>query len=154
MLYDIARHPGGIFVKRALPLAALLLLAACAGSSPKVADPASQTINTGGLELPATFAGDLPCADCPGIRYQLDLWSDGAFHLRQEYLDRNTVRVDRGHWRVDPARRALILQSAKDVVEFEIRSPSRLRMLDRDGNPVESKLNYELTKQSTFAPAG
>jgi uncharacterized lipoprotein YbaY len=29
--------------------------------------------------LPATFAGELPCADCPGIRYQLDLLQDGAF---------------------------------------------------------------------------
>ena len=29
--------------------------------------------------LPATFAGDLPCADCPGIRYQLRRILEGSF---------------------------------------------------------------------------
>jgi hypothetical protein len=36
--------------------------------------------------LPATFAGDLPCADCPGIRYQLELFPRQAFFLRMAYL--------------------------------------------------------------------
>ena len=39
-------------------------------------------------ELPATFTGVLPCADCPGIRYQLDLFPDRAFYLRRTYLER------------------------------------------------------------------
>jgi hypothetical protein len=33
--------------------------------------------------LPATWAGDLPCADCPGIRHQLELCPDQAFCLRR-----------------------------------------------------------------------
>ena len=28
--------------------------------------------------LPATFARDLPCADCEALRYHLDLFADGV----------------------------------------------------------------------------
>ena len=50
--------------------------------------------------LPATFTGDLPCADCPGLRYHLNLFADQSFfpqndlsgagespHLRDRFLD-------------------------------------------------------------------
>ena len=42
-----------------------------------------------GLQLPATFRGDLPCADCQAIRYHLDLWPDQVFHLRREWLGKD-----------------------------------------------------------------
>jgi len=35
--------------------------------------PLSQVGTAHGLRLPATFLGVLPCADCPGVRYHLDL---------------------------------------------------------------------------------
>ena len=35
-------------------------------------------------ELPARFVGELPCADCPGIHYRLDLLEDRAFFLRDD----------------------------------------------------------------------
>src|SRR4051812_45732315 len=31
--------------------------------------------------LPATFKGDLPCADCTAIQYQLDLFADRTYDL-------------------------------------------------------------------------
>ncbi len=34
--------------------------------------------------LPATFVGDLPCADCSGIRHQLELFPDQAFFLTND----------------------------------------------------------------------
>ena len=43
--------------------------------------------------LPATFAGELPCADCPGIRYQLDLLPAGRSILRRTYLGREPDNV-------------------------------------------------------------
>ncbi len=42
--------------------------------------PASESGPLG--ELPASFEGDLPCADCEGIRYHLDLFEDGSFFYR------------------------------------------------------------------------
>jgi copper homeostasis protein (lipoprotein) len=38
--------------------------------------------------LPASFIGELPCADCPGIRYQVNLFPDRAFFSRMTYLGR------------------------------------------------------------------
>jgi len=29
--------------------------------------------------LPASYEGDLPCADCEAIRYHLDLFEDSSF---------------------------------------------------------------------------
>ena len=47
-------------------------------------------------QLPASFSGDLPCADCPGIRYQLDLFSDHVFFLRMIYLGKDESFDDIG----------------------------------------------------------
>jgi copper homeostasis protein (lipoprotein) len=106
-----------------------------------------------GLRLPASFVGDLPCADCPGIRTHLDLWPDHAFHARQEYLGRNVTRDFLGRWRVDPARKALILDgSAGTVLQLAIQGPNKLRLLDRQGKPIVSKLPYELVSDGTLKP--
>jgi putative lipoprotein len=35
--------------------------------------------------LPSGFSGELPCADCPGIRYTLNLFPEKAFYLRLTY---------------------------------------------------------------------
>src|SRR5690606_41243654 len=38
-----------------------------------------------------TFTGTLPCADCPGISYHLNLFRDDRFEVREEYLDGSRV---------------------------------------------------------------
>jgi copper homeostasis protein (lipoprotein) len=100
-----------------------------------------------GLSLPASFTGVLPCADCPGIRHHLDLWGDsGGFVLQRDYIDRDLTETVMGRWHVDPARRALILRG-EDGTEmgWQILNSGDLRMLDQDGNPIESELPYGLT---------
>lgn len=76
-------------------------------SGPGTGD-ADEAMPAHGLRLPATFRGDLPCADCEGVRLHLDLWPDQVFHLRREWLGKDPVRGEVGRWRVDPARRALL----------------------------------------------
>ena len=72
----------------------------CGSSS--AADPASDTetqAEPNSLSssppdgLPASFEGELPCADCPGIFYHLDLFEDQMFFLRTTYLGRGTGAV-------------------------------------------------------------
>ena len=104
------------------------------------------------LRLPATFRGDLPCADCQGIRYHLDLWPDHVFHLRREWLGRNLIQDELGRWRFDPARRALTLQGEDDVPQFEIKGPGTLMQLDTKGAPIESALPYELISDGRLDP--
>jgi heat shock protein HslJ/uncharacterized lipoprotein NlpE involved in copper resistance len=105
------------------------------------------------LRLPATFTGDLPCADCPGIRHHLDLWADNVFHLRQEYLDTDVAHDELGRWLVEPASRALVLGThTQRGRRFEILPDGRLRQLDLEGRPIDSKLPYELSRANTFTP--
>jgi copper homeostasis protein (lipoprotein) len=53
-------------------------------------------------DLPATFAGKLPCPDCPGIRVSLTLWPDSSFYLQRVRLagseDDEQVEVQIGAW--------------------------------------------------------
>ena len=107
-----------------------------------------------GLRLPATFRGDLPCADCEGVRHHLDLWPDQVFHLRREWLGKDQVRGEVGRWRVDPARRALILEGGGEMpLQFEIKGPARLRQLDLMGKPIASELPYDLVSDGQLRPA-
>lgn len=107
-------------------------------------------IGAHGLALPASFSGVLPCADCPGIRHHLDVWPDGGYALQLTYIDRDTVIETMGRWHVDPTRSALVLTGAEPT-EWQILPQNRLRLLDRDGNPIDSDLPYELDG-GTLAP--
>src|SRR6056297_560224 len=105
-----------------------------------------------GLELPATFTGTLPCADCPGIRHQLNLWPDGVFHLRREWLGRDGSESDLGRWRLDPSRDAILLYGGREMpLQFEVKGPRTLRQLDIQGRHIESDLPYELTSDGTLS---
>ena len=44
--------------------------------------------------LPATFTGTLPCADCQGIKYHLNLFGDDSFFLRRTYVGKTGDPVD------------------------------------------------------------
>ena len=65
--------------------------------------------------LPASFEGDLPAADGPGIRYHLDLFPDQAFALRLTYLDRkdDTRLDDIGNWMVSADGGTLTLRGGR-----------------------------------------
>lgn len=105
------------------------------------------------LRLPATFRGDLPCADCEAIRYHLDLWPDQAFHLRREWVGRHLMRDEVGRWHVDPSLQALVLyEGSERPLQFEIKAPNRLRLLDQAGKPIVSILPYELVSDGTLKP--
>jgi copper homeostasis protein (lipoprotein) len=103
--------------------------------------------------LPATFSGDLPCADCPGIRYQLDLFPDRMFFLRMTYLDKDESFDDIGIWAVSPDDKTLTLQGGREVPErFAIKDEATLRKLDLEGREIESTLNYDLKRTASLQP--
>ena len=114
---------------------------------------AQGVVGAHGLRLPATFKGDLPCADCEGIRHHLNLWPDQAFALRRTWLGKDASRDDIGRWSVDPERRALILWDVGETpLRFEILNNQRLRQLDTEGKPIVSDLPYELASQGALEP--
>ncbi|MEM9315948.1 MAG: META domain-containing protein [Pseudomonadota bacterium] len=146
-----------------LLIGALLLVGASAGAqSPESrpyahnAVPAS-AIGAHGLRLPASFVGTLPCADCEGVAWHLDLWPGQAFHLRRQWLGRadsegNPARHDEvGRWHADPLRDAVVLPgTSEQAIRWEVLAPDRLRRLDREGNRIESELNYEIASDGTL----
>ena len=117
---------------------------------------AGKTGSPAGLDgLPASFEGDLPAADGPGIRYHLDLFPDQAFALRLTYLGRkdDTRFDDIGNWMVSADGGTLTLRGGREApVMFAIQDARTLRKLDLAGRAIESKLNYDLTRREPFEP--
>jgi len=104
-----------------------------------------------GLTLPATFEGVLPCADCPGIRWHLNLMPDQTFYLRREYLERDGYFEDSGRWSLKMPERQLILAGHDGTNEHFAIQGDALEMLDLEGNPIRSGLDYTLRRAADFA---
>ena len=105
--------------------------------------------------LPASFIGELPCADCPGIRYHVNLFPDRVFFLRTTYIGRadNANFDDIGSWVVSSDRNTLILKGEREAPEiFAIKDRETLRKLDVEGREIESLLNYDLRRTKSIEP--
>jgi len=110
--------------------------------------PASKSTQAAPLgALPASFIGELPCADCLGIRYHVNLFPDRVFFLRTTYIGRgdNANFDDIGSWVLSRDRNTLILKGGREAPEmFAIKDRDTLRKLDVEGREIESLLNYDL----------
>ena len=104
--------------------------------------------------LPATFSGVLPCADCPGIAHQIDLFPDRVYYLQRVYEGRPGGPFDEvGAWMVSANGRTLALHGEREeTLQFAIENANTVRLLDRDGRPIVSSLNYNLARAAAFEP--
>lgn len=102
-------------------------------------------------KLPAYFAGVLPCADCEGINYQLQLLPGNFYFLRTEYAGKRKRPEDEiGRWLIVDRNR-LLLDQATDKGEnhqFRIVDNRQLRKLDMQGQDIVSNLNYSLLESA------
>jgi copper homeostasis protein (lipoprotein) len=139
---------------RVLLSALLLALVGCAptANEPEVTEVSHPAHPLG--ELPATFRGTLPCADCPGVDYHLDLLSDGVYFLRQTYRDRQGGPFDDiGRHLLSSDHDQLTLYGGREApLRFAISAPDTLRLLDTDGGFIASELNYNLSRQPEQQP--
>jgi copper homeostasis protein (lipoprotein) len=104
-------------------------------------------------QLPASFSGDLPCADCEGIRYRLSLFPDGAFHLRLTYVGtgNGASSDDIGTWLLSSNQQVLVLNGGREAPTlFRIVDAKTLRKLDLGGRDIVSTLNYAITRAAAF----
>lgn len=134
--------------RRRLPAACLLAAVAAVPSLRAAPAPAPA------LERPATYAGTLPCADCPGVDWHLDLWEDGVFHLRRTWAgDPPTLRDDIGRWTLEDAGRVLVLRGGAEMpLQLAVTDPRTLRALGLDGSPIVSKQPLELVSLGRLEP--
>lgn len=132
--------------------AGLLGLGLCAGCATQAGR------GFAGGALPATYAGVVPCADCPGIRWTLNLYPDGVFRQRLEYLERSEnghpARFDdSGRWALSADGGVLELRGSGGGTDlFAVRGDDTLRKLDADGHAIPTTLNYDLRRAGAFAP--
>jgi copper homeostasis protein (lipoprotein) len=144
-------------------LAFILAGFACAGhaqtSSPSgIADPAPVIASGPAPQsalsaLPATFVGTLPCADCPGIRYQVNLNADHTFTSHMTYEERNATRDDHGRWELEG--KLLVLHGSHNATDkFSVRDADTLRKLDIKGNEIVSPFNYDFKRVPESVPSG
>lgn len=103
-----------------------------------------------------TYSGTLPCADCPGIDYQLTLSNDHYYSEKMTYQDRNVPTVlDSGTYSI---KNDTILQlknkpESVGMRQFAIHD-NQLSLLDMDGKAIQSNFadRYILKKidKNTF----
>ncbi len=111
----------------------LLLLAACTtappierNGAPASPDPAHSSRIS--LDWAGTYAGTLPCADCPGIEIRLTLDDDGSYRLATRYIDRQPepeLAAGRFEWTYDGNH--IQLDAAADHAFYAVREGSLLR---------------------------
>ncbi len=136
-------------------LMALLLTGAALGSATASAGKTvKSTMNNEASsplgDFPATFEGELPCADCPGIYYHLDLFEDHMFFLRTTYLGRGAGAISDtvGVWTLaGDERRLALFANPETPILFRVVDAETLRKLDVEGRDIESSLNYDLRRK-------
>jgi len=115
--------------------------------------PGKEGGDTGLGSLPPGFAGLLPCADCTGIRYLIQLLPGGAYLQRTTYLrdghDDSSYQL--GTWSRSSDGRTLILSGGTEGPAYwAVEDRKTLRKLDAVGNPIESNLPYKLIRTATL----
>lgn len=107
------------------------------------------------------FQGKLPCADCPGINTVLTLTQEGKyidighFTLKETYLERSVKPLEtRGEWTVikgtaqndDAVVYELSPEGSKQPRYFLKVDGTEVKMLNRNGNEIDSRENFTLHK--------
>jgi uncharacterized lipoprotein NlpE involved in copper resistance len=143
-------------MRTTVPLIVIALGAGVLGAQEPHAPP--------GQHVLAVYEGTLPCADCGGIRTELTLFTPGpsssgtaSYWLKETYLGKpakDATFESGGSWTSQPGT-----HDPKSTVYHltEARSRERryylkvsdnvLKLLDRSGRPIDSTLDYTLSRK-------
>ncbi|AIT27620.1 copper resistance protein NlpE [Bordetella holmesii] len=129
------------------PLAVSVLLAACTAPAEKpLTSPDAHTSRTA-VDWQGSYAGVLPCADCPGIEMKLTLNTDGRYTLSRLYQDRQSkpeLVSGRFHWL--PGDGAIALEG--DDSRWQL-GENQLSMLDTEGKVITGPLAHHYILRRT-----
>lgn len=100
-----------------------------------------------------SWRGVLPCADCEGIETSLFLEKDGSWVMNQRYQGGKAPSVfgSYGSW-ARTADKLILTDTHGDKTYFRAKGEA-LEMLDQQGNPIRSQLNYTLQPVKAALPA-
>lgn len=142
--------------KLLLPIGIFLLciVAACSTAPTSVSQSNAEMSNAEVAQAAVgSWVGTIPCADCPGIDYTLDLSPDSTYRERMVYQGRSaTPFVQSGKWGVGNGRVQLNKQGTGNN-QFAIEGET-LVMLDNEGNRIESQFAdaYRLRRKNPDEP--
>ena len=102
------------------------------------------------VDAPRTYGGVLPCADCEGTRWTLNLSPDRSFVLRLEFLGKSRASVDLGTWSVGDDGKLELKGGTEGPQFLRPVGDATLRKLDVEGRDIESRLNYDLKREAAF----
>ncbi len=105
------------------------------------------------IVTPAGFAGELPCADCAGIRAELDLRANGTWFMRSTYLGHgdDATHEATGSFTLATDGDRLVLRGDREPPRvFRVLDADTLRMLDLDGNEIRSTRISELRRVEPY----
>ncbi len=131
----------GIIMKKSLLLALMTV------SAITLAGCQTTTTNTNTAQIDKVYTGVIPCADCSGIEATLLVNQDGSYVEQLVYL--GTKEGDRafreaGKWEAEGKK--LHLANSKDEKTYfaQAEDGQSVTLLDLDGNPIETQMNYTL----------
>lgn len=136
-----------------LALTGVLLVAACGGESKSSVPDSVVTVNpfpevTLSAVAPASYEGTLPCADCSGLRTVLAIWPDSVYRLAQTYEGKSTTPVvTMGRWRLSESVVSLETDNGIPILYRRV-GDDTLTLLDQQGQPIASSLNYSLQRSA------
>jgi uncharacterized membrane protein len=119
-----------------------LIIIGCSSAPETIPDTKQTTFLTNGIWL-----GMLPCADCDGIDYQLNLKNDYTFKQKSAYKGKSEeLFIDEGNWSF--VSDSIISVDGSDDRKLFLVTDKDLVLLDQDGNRIESTFEekYHLHK--------
>ena len=100
-----------------------------------------------------SWRGVLPCADCEGIDTSLFLEKDGTWVMNEHYQGARrepSSFASYGTW--ERTADKLVLTNSKGEKSYFRAKGDKLEMLDRNGSPIQSPLNYTLEPVKASLP--
>lgn len=137
-----------------LVTAAIAMLCALPGCNNRTDETMLNPVQDRTLQpMPQSWRGVVPCADCSGIERSLFLERDGTWVMNERYLDApspTTAFASYGTW-ARTAEKLVLTSSTGDKAYYQVKG-DKLEMLDMQGNPINSSLNYTLTPVKASLP--
>lgn len=129
---------------------ALAFVAVALGGAACADDRIVPVVSTSIPAAGGIWRGDLPCADCAGIRTTLRLAPDGTYQREAAYLGTNgggdTIDADVGTWQQEPSSGRITLTGSNDAPRFfAAESDGSLTQLQMNGERAATALSYALT---------
>lgn len=141
--------------KYLIVIAALSALAALPGCNHR--NDVHSAAATGQAEelkaMQQSYRGVLPCADCSGIETTLFLEKDGTWMMNERYQDGkgDSEFASWGTWARTADR--LVLTDTQGEKRYFRPKGEDIEMLDREGHPITSQLDYTLKATDATLPA-